>query len=185
MRHIFPPLTWPSPRARVALLGNPHRTIRASRSHIPSDRRSRRAFPTTVKTVGDFESIASDCSRPMPDQTFSSRLSGNKADGLPLAGRGGGLVPDPILGRLEMVGQIRPERRCEIMFGCMAMNPRLLIFIGLSFVSRSRAERILSLEMLESVEVIAGWRRDQNKLILQVRHRWCRSHVRPVRRRQI
>ena len=26
----------------------------------------------------------------MPDQTFSSRLSGNKADGLPLAGRGGG-----------------------------------------------------------------------------------------------
>jgi DNA-binding transcriptional regulator YiaG len=34
-------------------LGFAHRTIRASRSHISTNRKPRKAFPTTVKTLGD------------------------------------------------------------------------------------------------------------------------------------
>jgi ribosome-binding protein aMBF1 (putative translation factor) len=34
-------------------LGITQRTIRASRSHIPSNRRAWKAFPTTLKTLGD------------------------------------------------------------------------------------------------------------------------------------
>jgi ribosome-binding protein aMBF1 (putative translation factor) len=34
-------------------LGITQRTIRASRSHIPANRRTWKAFPTTVKTLGD------------------------------------------------------------------------------------------------------------------------------------
>ena len=46
----------------------------------------------------------------------------NKTGGLPLADYGGGLVPDPILGRLEMVFWIGSESRGEIMFGYMAVD---------------------------------------------------------------
>jgi ribosome-binding protein aMBF1 (putative translation factor) len=43
---------------RVALLGIAHRTIRASRSHISAIRRPRKAFPTTLKTLGDRLQVA-------------------------------------------------------------------------------------------------------------------------------
>jgi DNA-binding transcriptional regulator YiaG len=37
----------------LALLGFCHRQIKASRAHIPVERSPRKAFPTTVKTLGD------------------------------------------------------------------------------------------------------------------------------------
>jgi ribosome-binding protein aMBF1 (putative translation factor) len=37
----------------LALLGFCHRQIKASRSHIPVERSPRKAFPTTLNTLGD------------------------------------------------------------------------------------------------------------------------------------
>src|SRR5712692_10043830 len=43
----------PPPRGRVALLAFAQRRIQASRSHTPADRKPRKAFPATLKTLGD------------------------------------------------------------------------------------------------------------------------------------
>jgi ribosome-binding protein aMBF1 (putative translation factor) len=42
----------------IGLLGIAHRTIRASRSHIQTNRRPRKRFPESIKTLGDRIRVA-------------------------------------------------------------------------------------------------------------------------------